>query len=224
MLSHNSRNLVETIEAVSRDPETLAALQVFFSKCCFSPHSPYVVLCGINCSRSTPLPLPDLRQGLLLQLLQTASTRAALLELLLAVFEDEALCRTTGLFLLRSLDTADAKAQLQSQLAALVAATVHDEQVSRAASPSVASLGRLVQCVFLSRAVATAGRFTSSRNPSHFPFHPCVRSAGAAGRIIGGKPDRTAGRRLRPDTQLAQKQLRRRRCQSCCRRRHRRHR
>lgn len=99
VLSQNSRNLVETIEAVSKDPETLAALQ-----------------------------------GLLVTALKTESTRAALLQLLVSVFQDEELCNTTGVFLLESLNTSTTMAMLNKQTAALVTATVQDEQVQAARS------------------------------------------------------------------------------------------
>ena len=94
VLERNARNVAATLETISRDPETLLALQ-----------------------------------ALLVQLLQADATRVALVQLLLAAFEDQALCAATGSFLLASLDTPASVAELNRQAAALASATVADEQV-----------------------------------------------------------------------------------------------
>ena len=94
-MERNSRNVVATLETISRDPETLRALQV-----------------------------------LLVQLLQADTTRHALVQLLLAAFADPELCAATGAFLLASLASPAAQAELRRQAAALASATVADEQVS----------------------------------------------------------------------------------------------
>jgi hypothetical protein len=122
-MERNSRNVVATLETISRDPETLLALQV-----------------------------------LLVQLLQADTTRHALVQLLLAAFADPELCAATGAFLLASLDTTAAQAELRRQAAALASATVADEQVSERAAmasappsqhahPSYLCLRRATSCL-----------------------------------------------------------------------------
>jgi hypothetical protein len=66
---------------------------------------------------------------LLVKLLATDQTRESLLRLLLHVFQDDALCRATGNFLVASLDYPEARQNLRTQSAALVTATVLDEKV-----------------------------------------------------------------------------------------------
>lgn len=114
MLERNSRNVVATLETISRDPETLRALQ-----------------------------------ALLVQLLQANDTRAALVQLLLAAFADPQLCAATGTFLLASLDTPAAQAELYRQAAALASATVADEQVcacESARSPPLSHFSHTLSC------------------------------------------------------------------------------
>lgn len=66
---------------------------------------------------------------LLKQLLDAKTTRSALIELLVEVFQDEQLLHKTGIFALEALDTTDARKMLDTQVARLVSAAVLDQQV-----------------------------------------------------------------------------------------------
>ena len=74
---------------------------------------------------------------LLKQLLDAEPTRAALIELLIAVFRDEALVHKTGVFALEALDTADAQRMLDAQLSRLASEVCLDAKVQRDAGVGV---------------------------------------------------------------------------------------
>lgn len=68
---------------------------------------------------------------LLGRLLDAQATRTALIELLVTIFQDEALVHKTGVFALEALDTLEARQMLDTQLARLASATLRDAQVQR---------------------------------------------------------------------------------------------
>ncbi|CAK0798334.1 unnamed protein product [Prorocentrum cordatum] len=113
VMEKNTENIVHTLNAIARDPETLAALVALLVSLIDDPAA----------------------QGKLLQLLRdlfvAESTRKALLDLLVWVFQDEYLCRLTGEFLLYSLDKDTTRPMLERQLAALVSATALDRKVQQ---------------------------------------------------------------------------------------------
>lgn len=119
VLDRNTRNVIATLEGVTKDPETLSLLLGLLGDL---------------------LALPSTRSMLVqatLDLLENEATRASLVELLVATFKDERLAAQTGAFLLASLDGPEARRMLDEQTARLVSAAVLDAQVQADAGEGV---------------------------------------------------------------------------------------
>mmetsp|Transcript_11667 Transcript_11667/g.37079 ORF Transcript_11667/g.37079 Transcript_11667/m.37079 type:complete len:287 (-) Transcript_11667:105-965(-) len=113
VLDQNMQNIVGTIKAVSKDPETLAALVSLLTQ-----------LIQDETTRKQLL-------ALVLYLVQDESTLKALQGLLMDLFKDEALTQRTGEFLLHALDTETTRRMLNEQVQALASATVLDRKVQQ---------------------------------------------------------------------------------------------